>query len=89
MDCKLTCRVALLKVSVKFELNELLFSGVEGLIVQTEEADKSSGGTKDSIESNEGRLCPFAVNGDISINDILNKAQPSSDGKEKYLSSVE
>ena len=66
-----------------------MFSGVEGLIVPTEEADKSSGGPEDSIESNEGRLCPFAVIGDISINDILNEAQPSSDGKEEYLSSVE
>jgi hypothetical protein len=70
MDCKLTCRFVFLKVSGYIELNEELFSGVEGLIVPTEEAEKSSGGTEDSNESNDGLLRPFVACGVSSISDM-------------------
>ena len=54
-------------------------------MVPTEEDDRSSGGMEDSIESKEGRLCPFMVSGEDSVNEmlILKGAQPSSVGKEE------
>lgn len=57
----------------------------------TEDAERSSEGIEDSAESKDGRLCPSAVCGDVSINDRLsvNGAQPFSEGNEEHLSSFE
>ena len=58
---------------------------MEGLIVPTEEEDRSSGGMEDSSESKDGRLCPFMERGDDSVNEMpkLKEAQLSSVGKEE------
>ena len=58
---------------------------MEGLIVPTEEEDRSSGGMEDSSESNDGRLCPFMEIGDDSVSEMpkLKGAQLSSVGKEE------
>ena len=71
MDWRSTCKATFLKFSIKFELKEQLFNGVEGLMVPNEEDDRSSGGMEDSIESKEGRLCPFTVSGEDSVNEML------------------
>lgn len=65
-------------------------SGVEGLVVPTDEADKSSGVIEDWTESKDGLLCSPAACGEVSSSGkpSSNEAQASADANAEYLSSV-
>lgn len=71
------------------ESNKDPFSGVEGLVVPTDEADSSSRGT-DSMESKDGLLWPFVAAGEVPSMEKFTAygAQLSAEEKELYLSSL-